>query len=125
MATMTFTSILHFYWCHLLVNIYDLDVIGVSIATCITYTSNLIVITIYCSLKKDLKTSFFFPTKESFTKIAEYLKIGIPSALMLCLEWSGYEILLILSGYIDVNSAGACSIILNIFYLFLTIVSAG
>ncbi|XP_042413937.1 protein DETOXIFICATION 10-like isoform X2 [Zingiber officinale] len=37
-------------------------------------------------------------TKEAFKGIYEFLRVAVPSALMLCLEWWSYELLILLSG---------------------------
>jgi Na+-driven multidrug efflux pump len=60
------TTTLHFIYCYILVNVCDLDVLGVSLATCLSYFSNFLISMIYCCLKNDLKSSFFWPTKETF-----------------------------------------------------------
>ena len=65
MTIMIMTTLLHFWWCTFYVNILGMDVLGLSLATFMTYTSNFVFVTIYCNLKKDLKSSYFFFTKES------------------------------------------------------------
>ena len=104
---MTTNSLLHIFWCWLFIDFLDLDVIGVGIATMTSYTLNFIAITIVCMCFKTLKNTFFFFTKESFQDIKEYLIIGIPSALMLCLEWGGFELLSLLASVISVDALAA------------------
>ena len=85
-----------------------MDIKGIGIATMTTYFSNFIMITVLCMNLKELKTSFFWFTKETLTEgVKEYLKIGIPSAAMLCLEWGGLEILALLASVISVDATGA------------------
>jgi MATE family multidrug resistance protein len=36
--------------------------------------------------------------------LIQYFKLGIPSAIMLCLEWWAYETMTIISGLIGVHS---------------------
>ncbi len=60
------TSVIHFGWCHLLVNVFQLDILGTSYATIITYGTNFLIVTIYCKMREDLKPSFFFFTMETF-----------------------------------------------------------
>lgn len=122
MIVMVITTCLHFFWCYLFVIIYPLDIVGVSIATFITYTLNFILATLICMYSKDLKSSFFWFTNDSFTEIKEYLAIGIPSAAIICAEWSCYEILIFLSGFLNVLAQSAMSIIVNLFYVFLATV---
>ena len=50
-----------------LVDIFDLGIYGIAWGTVITFAMNLIVVTVYCAyFRKDLKESYFFPTRECF-----------------------------------------------------------
>ena len=81
---------------------------GVGIATMISYSFNFVMITAMCMSIKELKKSFFLITKESMSEgITEFLKIGIPSAVMLCLEWGGLEVLTLVASSISVDATGA------------------
>lgn len=102
MYTMIVTSTLHFVWCELFVTRFGWAIYGVSLATIITYFLNLAAITVYCLIDKEVRQSFFWFTKESFTGLREYLKVGIPSTTMLCLEWWSFEVLALMAGYISV-----------------------
>ena len=83
-------------------------------------------ITVICSSIKELKKSFFFITKESIQEgISEFLKIGVPSAAMLCLEWGGLEILALIASAISVDATGAQIIALNFFIVVLMIPFGG
>ena len=118
-ATMITTSLLHVFWCHILINLMHLDVLGASLAMFITFTLNFLLLTLFCLSSSSLKPSFFFFSKESFWDIKEYLMIGIPSALMLCLEWSGFEVLIIIAGLISLDISGAQVIVLNTFFVMM------
>lgn len=91
--------------CYLFVNVFKWDIPGVSIATMITYTTLIIIITVYGSLSKELKECWIFPNKDTFKDTYNYLKIAIPSCLMICAEWWQLEVLLILCGYLGVDLA--------------------
>ena len=104
MTVMTTDAILHLFWCYLFVNILHWDIFGVSIATCIFYSMNFIIITIYCSINKELKSSFFFPGKESFMDLKEYMRLCIPSLLTLWHDVVSHEGLGMLAGFISVNA---------------------
>lgn len=81
----TTTSLLHILWSYILVSIFDLGVIGSAISTCLTYWVNLIVITLFINFKKDLvpfgATHTF--NSDSLRNWSQYLKFGVPSALMM------------------------------------------
>lgn len=44
---------------------------------------------------------------------------------MTIFEWSSYEIILLMAGYLSIAMAGACVIILNCLYIFFVIPLAG
>jgi multidrug resistance protein, MATE family len=49
-----------------------------------------------------------------FRNWSSYLKIGIPSAFMVCFEWWAFEILVVFSGYISIPALASEVIIVNI-----------
>jgi MATE family multidrug resistance protein len=110
------TMILHCVWCYLLVFNYDLGVTGASIATCITYWLNLILITVYVTYKSGVvePISWHFPNKDSFVGWGEYLKYGVPAALMLCLEWWSFEIMALFAGMLSINELAANVVLFNL-----------
>ena len=85
------TVLLHCLWCYLFITVWGYDVLGASLATCVTYGLNFVLITLVCLFRKEFKSSFFFFTKESFTDFKEYFRIGVPNAIMVCLEWGALE----------------------------------
>ena len=88
-------------------------IIGASVGTIITYFMNSLLVTVYCMLQKDLKESFFFPTKECFEDLWDYMRIGLPSSAMISLEWWSFEIQAILASYISVVAVGSMVIMIN------------
>ena len=115
MVTMIITSALHFLWCYLFVFVWQWDIVGVSMATLISYFLNFAIITLYCMCQRDetVRKSFFFFTKDSFRDLKQYLAVGIPSTTMLCMEWWSFEVLAIMAGYISVAATGAHIVVLN------------
>lgn len=92
----------------------------------ISYSFNFLMITVLCKSIKELKKSFFLITKESINEgISEFLKIGVPSAAMLCLEWGGLEILALIASAISVDATGAQIISLNFYIVVLMIPFGG
>jgi MATE family multidrug resistance protein len=96
------TACLHLFWCYLFVHVFYWDITGVAIATFITYFSNFVIVTIYCYLDKSLKDMYFFLTKDTFNELLDFLKVGLPSASMICFEWWSYEVLALMAGYISI-----------------------
>lgn len=83
---MVAASIYHLAILYVCVFYLNWGMLGCSWGTVFTYAINLVIVTIYCKTQEDLKSSFFFPTKECFENLWDYLRIGLPSSLMLSLE---------------------------------------
>ena len=79
------TSILHIITSYILISIFDFGLIGTAISTCLTYWVNLTVISLFLKYKKDLvplgATHNF--NRDSLKNWSQYLKFGVPSALMM------------------------------------------
>jgi Na+-driven multidrug efflux pump len=87
------TTCLHSVWCYIFVFVFDLHVIGVAMATNLTAFLNLVGLTTYVSFfEKDLQDAWFWPNKDCFKGILEYMKLGVPAMLMVCFEWWVFEI---------------------------------
>ena len=124
--TMVTTSVLHIFWNYFFVIQWKMGVEGVGIATMISYSTNFLVITVLCSSIKELQQSFFMITSESVNEgLSEYMKIGIPNAVMLCLEWGGLEALALMASLISVDATGAQVIALNTFIVLAMIPFGG
>ena len=110
------TMLLHVLWCYLLVFQFGLGITGASIATCITYWLNLSIITALLTFKSGIvpADSWHFFNADSFRGWAEYLRFGVPSALMICLEWWCFEILALYAGMLSVNELAANVVLFNL-----------
>lgn len=110
---MIWASVFHFGVLYVLVIRLQMGILGASIGTVITYFQNTVLVTVYCAMRKDLKESFFFPTRECFEDLWDYMKIGLPSSAMISLEWWSFEIQAILASYISVAAVGSMVILIN------------
>ena len=54
-----------------------------------------------------LKEAIFWPNKDSFKGLGDYMKLGAFSAAIIFLEWSSFDFMTLLSGFLGVNSTGA------------------
>ena len=61
-------------------------------------------ILIYSSCIPEISEAKFLPEKRTFRGIGQYLALGIPSTMMLCLEWWAFEAMVLMSGYIGVDA---------------------
>ena len=116
-----FTHILTLY---LLTFVWELGILGIGIATTVTYSIDFLAITIYSFISKDdiVKIARKCITRESFKMIPKFLKFGVPACLMLLIDWFAFEILSIYSGWLGVDELAA-SVIMNNF-LFILLESA-
>ena len=112
---------LHIVWCYVFVHAWGWGVVGVGVAMSLSYAINFALITVICRGSRSLQSSFFWFTQDTFVDLKEYLKIGIPSALMLGFEWGGFEVLIVVAGFINVTATGAQVIAINTFFVLMMI----
>ncbi len=107
-------SVYHCIILYVLVDVMGYGIYGCSWGTVITYVINSFVVTVYCGyIRKDLKESFFFPTRECFDDLWDYFKIGLPSSAMISLEWWSFEIQAVMSSYLGILYGGSMVILIN------------
>lgn len=97
------TLFLHIIWLWILVYFFGLGLLGAGIAMSITFGSTLILIILYIHFypHDDLYPECIQPIfkSDSFKDWWVYLKLGVPSAAMLCFEWFAFEFIAIFAGY--------------------------
>ena len=114
MIAQTCGTLIHIGWCHLFTVKLQYGVEGLGYATTITYFTMLVMITINTLLIKRISKCIFCPTLESFTGWGAYLKLSIPSTIMLCAEWWSFEIMIILAGIIGIIEQAVNVITFNV-----------
>ncbi len=112
------SATLHVLWCYIFVSCLELQLIGVAISNTLTALINLIAMTLYVTLfLPELKEGWFLPNKEAFVNLFEYLKVSVPTMLMMCFEWWSFEVQTYFASLISVDSTAAQVIILNSLYV--------
>jgi multidrug resistance protein, MATE family len=94
-----------------------LGVIGAGYASSLSHILNLMLLSIVASFQRDIKEAFFWPGRESFTGLWDYLKIALPSGGLVCLAWWAYELMTLLAGYLTVEETAAQVVIMNLMFL--------
>lgn len=99
-------QIFHLGFCYYLVIVQDQGIQGIGYASTL---SNLLIysgIIIYTRSQNDILEVVHWPDAQIFNYegVMQYMKLGLPSAGMLCIEWWSFEIVVLLSGYMGVNS---------------------
>ncbi|TNV79111.1 hypothetical protein FGO68_gene194 [Halteria grandinella] len=118
MAIQLISTFLHIFWCWLLTDKMGMGIKGPGLANIITNLVNLVAVHIYTKRFTDTKVSkeaYIMPTRECFDLVGllEYMKLGLPSIGMVCMEWSSFEIMTIYSAYIGVTATATQIVILN------------
>ena len=83
--------------CYLLIFIAELDTLGAGLSILIGQALNAIVTTLYIAIYEPIPNTIFFINKKCFKDLWSYLRISLPSTLLLCSEWWSFEILAIFS----------------------------
>lgn len=92
------TLLLYIPLCWLLVFNTSLGFIGASLAISLSYWLNVIMLAAYIQYSSACKETRSPPTVEAFKGVGVFLRLALPSALMLCFEWWSFEILILVSG---------------------------
>lgn len=122
------TTALHPFWCWLFISKLGYKIkggaISIIISQCLTGTS----LFLFIMIKKPIEGTIFWFTKNSFKGWGSFMKIAIPSALLICLEWWAYEvqqIIVINSGRADWDEQLSVQILSSNVFSLLYSVSIG
>ncbi|KAK6276595.1 hypothetical protein POUND7_006304 [Theobroma cacao] len=71
---------------------------GAALSSAISYWINVFILAIYIKFSPTCKKTWTGFSKDGRRNLVSFLKLGIPSALMVCLEFWSYEFLVLMSG---------------------------
>lgn len=102
MITLT-TALFHPLWCYLFIVYLEFGVVGAGMAMGVTQLLNFIIITVYIHVTNPCPESYFYFDAEVFqwNLIWDYLKKGIPAAILFAADWLGFEVLTLMSSYLS------------------------
>ncbi|PQM34308.1 protein DETOXIFICATION 12-like [Prunus yedoensis var. nudiflora] len=92
------TLLFHIPLCWVLVFKSGLDHLGGALAISLSYWLNVILLGLYMKFSSACSKTRAPISKELFQGMGDFFHFAIPSALMLCLEWWSFELLILLSG---------------------------
>ncbi|KAF8040336.1 hypothetical protein BT93_B2539 [Corymbia citriodora subsp. variegata] len=92
------TLCLHVPLCWILVFKSELHNLGAALALGISYWLNVIFLGLYMTFSSACQKTRAPASMEIFQGIQEFFRFAVPSAVMLCLEWWSFELLILLSG---------------------------
>ncbi|TVU05608.1 hypothetical protein EJB05_48777, partial [Eragrostis curvula] len=92
------TALAHVPVCWLLVRALGLGAAGAALAIAVSYLANLCFLATYVRLSPRCRATWTGFSREAFRGIPAFVRLAVPSTLMMCKEWSSYELLVLLSG---------------------------
>ena len=100
-------------YCYFAVFILGWGMYGVVLARGISYSAYIVMLLIYMKYSQCCKDTIVAPSMNIFKGVKEYLSVALPSLVMNCLEWWGFEIMNIISARIGVAEMAANVIAFN------------
>jgi len=114
MICQTMGQVFHVLLCYIFVWKLEMSITGIGIASSITNLIIFLSLIQFTNWTEDIQEAVQWPDKNTFRGIRQYYALGIPSALMLCLEWWAFEAMSLITGYIGVDEQAAQLLIFNI-----------
>ncbi|CAN6915915.1 unnamed protein product [Brassica oleracea] len=109
------TACLHVLLCWVLVLKSGLGHKGAALAISVSYWFNVILLSCYVKFSASCSQTWTGFSKEALSQIPAFMRLGFPSAVMVCLELWSFELLVLLSGLLPnpVLETSTLSICLN------------
>ncbi|CAL4888389.1 unnamed protein product [Urochloa decumbens] len=92
------TAVAHVAVCWLLVHGLGMGSNGAALGTAVSYLVNLSVLAVYVRVSPACRDTWTGFSMEAFRGVGDFLKLAVPSALMVCMVWWSFELLVLLSG---------------------------
>ncbi|RLM99419.1 protein DETOXIFICATION 16-like [Panicum miliaceum] len=98
MASSGVTALSHVFVCWALVFKAGMGSKGAALSNAISYCVNLAMLALYVRLSGACTRTWTGFSTEAFKELRRFTELAIPSAMMVCLEWWSFELLVLLSG---------------------------
>lgn len=98
MMTSGVTAILHVLVCWVLIFRLGLGIKGAALANNVSYWINFFLLAIYVKFSPAWKKTWTGFSREAFHDLWNFLKLAVPSAFMICLEYWSFEMVVLLAG---------------------------
>jgi len=106
-------SILNPLYCYFCVFTLNMGYLGAPAARCISQLVYILGMIFYMKWSGCCNKTLIMPTKEVFKGWFNYLRIAVPTMLMMCLEWWSTSVMTLISGKIGVVELAAYAIAIN------------
>ncbi|XVF50532.1 hypothetical protein PTKIN_Ptkin04bG0108800 [Pterospermum kingtungense] len=112
------TTLLHILLCWVMVFKSSFGFKGAALATSVSHWTNVLLLVFYLKFSPSCAKTWAGFSKEAFQNIFTFLRLAIPSAVMVCLESWSFEMMVLLSGLLPNPKlqTSALSICLNTAY---------
>ncbi|ERN05648.1 protein DETOXIFICATION 16 isoform X2 [Amborella trichopoda] len=98
MLSSAVTALLHLLFCWILVFKSGLGIRGAALANSISYWINVVLLALYVKFSPSCKKTWSGFSMDALHDLWHFLRLAIPSALMVCLEFWSFEMLVLMSG---------------------------
>ncbi|XP_038687660.1 protein DETOXIFICATION 16-like [Tripterygium wilfordii] len=98
MLASVITTLIHIVECWILVFKTDLGTRGAALANSISYWINVLLLALYVKFSPSCSKTWKGFSMEALHNIPSFLRLAIPSAIMVCLEMWSFELIVLLSG---------------------------
>ncbi|KAJ4973463.1 hypothetical protein NE237_006637 [Protea cynaroides] len=115
------TLLIYIPLCWILVFKSGLKTIGAALAIGISYWLNTIFLILYMNYSSSCEKTRVPLSMEAFQGISKFFRLAIPSAVMMCLQWWSFEMLILLSGLLpnlqlETSVLSVCLTTISFFY---------
>ncbi|XP_042000523.1 protein DETOXIFICATION 16-like [Salvia splendens] len=92
------TTVLHLVVCWILVFKSGLGSKGAALASCVSYWLNVLLLSLYIKFSPSCSRTWTGFSREALHDVLNFIRLGLPSAMMVCLENWSFEMMVLLSG---------------------------
>lgn len=98
---------------------------GVAIAHNISAVLTIAFVCTYVSMQKEIRDAWYWPSMKTFHNLREFLTLAVPGVMMLLLENTNMQILLLFSGLLGSEDAIAAMTLVVAFADFIVMIPYG
>lgn len=116
MLILAVTSVMHIGLCYFFIYEMDMDIAGLGLASICTSGLQFLLLLIYSMCVPKISEAIMFFNADCFRDLGSYLRMALPSTVMLCAEWWCFELIIIMAGWLGVVELAAQVIIENLMF---------
>ena len=113
MIAMMIATVFHVPLCFLFFRGFNMGIVGLAIATSIKDAILLMAVVVYACCSSQISQTLQRVDSDAFKEWGQYLKVSLPTTIMMCSEWWAFEILTVIAGTLGVTELACQIIIMN------------